>query len=56
MVRPASASKPEIEALHASGVDIRLGDLSDGVEKLAQLLEGVDIVISAVDAQAIKQQ
>lgn len=56
LVRPASQSKPNTEALRASGVEIRLGDLTDGVSKLKETLSGVDIVISAVIASAIESQ
>lgn len=56
LVRPASQSKPNTEALRASGVEIRLGDLTDGVAKLKEILAGVDLVISAVIASAIESQ
>ena len=56
MVRPTSASKPAAEALRASGVEIRLASLTDGVEKLAQTLAGADIVISTVAATATEAQ
>ena len=56
MVRPSSASNPETSRLRALGVDIRLADLSDGVEKLANTIGGVDIVIGTVSGWAILQQ
>ena len=49
IVRPESIDKPEIAKLKAAGVDIRPGDIvSDSVEKLTSLLQGVDILISTV--------
>ena len=56
MVRPASATKPQVVKLRERGVDIRLGDLTDGVEKLKTVLSGVDIVVSAVVAWSILDQ
>ncbi|KAI0364821.1 NAD-P-binding protein [Pilatotrama ljubarskyi] len=54
LIRPQSASKPAARELSASGVEIRLGDLTDGVPKLKEALAGVDILISA--ARAISDQ
>ncbi|KAI0359472.1 NAD-P-binding protein [Trametes cingulata] len=54
LIRPSSASKPATEDLTASGVEIRFGDLTDGVSKLKDALAGVDILISA--ARAIGNQ
>ncbi|EIW55885.1 NAD-P-binding protein [Trametes versicolor FP-101664 SS1] len=56
LVRPASQSKPATQALRTSGVDIRIGDLTDGVAKLTEALAGVDVVISAVVAWSILAQ
>ncbi len=56
MIRPASLSKPEVEKLRSSRVEIRTGDLNDGVEALKKILEGVSVVISTVVARAISQQ
>ncbi|EIW53909.1 NAD-P-binding protein [Trametes versicolor FP-101664 SS1] len=56
LVRPASASKPAVESLRESGVEIRLGDLKNGVEKLKEALVGVAIFISAVDARSLEDQ
>ncbi|KAH9888501.1 NAD-P-binding protein [Cubamyces lactineus] len=56
LVRPASSSKPAAEALRASGVEIRVGDLFDGVEKLTSALAGVDVLISAVTAFVVEHQ
>ncbi|KAI0764294.1 hypothetical protein BD413DRAFT_615759 [Trametes elegans] len=38
LVRPASVSKP--------GVETRVGDIAEGVEKLKGILVGVDVLIS----------
>ncbi|KAI0800644.1 NAD(P)-binding protein [Fomes fomentarius] len=56
VIRPASLSKPEVEKLRSSGVEIRTGDLNDGVEALKKLFKGVSVIISAVVALAISQQ
>ena len=56
LVRPSSASKPAVQDYRSKGVDIREGDLRDGVEKLKGYLDGVDILISAVDAETILAQ
>ena len=56
LVRPASVTKPVVETLKASGVEIRVGDLTDDYEKLKGHLRGVDILISAVNARVVGQQ
>ncbi|KAI0705991.1 NAD(P)-binding protein [Cerioporus squamosus] len=56
VVRPTSVTKPAAEELKAARVEIRVGSLTDDYEKLKQLLQGVDVLISAVDAQAVDQQ
>ena len=56
MVRPCSASKPSLSYLKASGVEIRLGDLNDGLERLKSILGGVSILISAVGVREIASQ
>ncbi|KAI0692307.1 NAD-P-binding protein [Cerioporus squamosus] len=56
LVRPSSSSKPDINALRAAGVEIRLGDIHDGVERLKTALSGVDILISAVSGWLIPDQ
>ena len=48
LIRPSSLTKPSTQALAAQGVDIRVGDITDGVEKLTEVLAGVDIVISCI--------
>ncbi|KAI0628427.1 NAD-P-binding protein [Trametes polyzona] len=56
LVRPASQSKPATQTLRASGVEIRLGDLRDGVPKLKEVLAGVSIIVSAVSGWSIPEQ
>lgn len=52
-----SASKPEVEALRSQGVEIRIGDFAaDAPAKLSGHLKGVDVLLSTVSAEAIKQQ
>lgn len=36
--------------LKAKGVEIRVGDATDSVDSLVEVLKGVDIVISVIDA------
>ena len=45
-----------IETYRKSGVEIRIGDLKDSVEKLTEALAGVDVFISAVVAWLIEDQ
>ncbi|KAI0359436.1 NAD-P-binding protein [Trametes cingulata] len=56
LVRPASLSKPAVEQLRASGVEIRTGDILDSTPKLKEALAGVDILISAVDGLLVPAQ
>ena len=56
MVRAASLSKPATEQLRAAGIEIREGDVADDYEKLKQVVEGVDVLISAVNASAVPLQ
>ncbi|OCH87804.1 NAD-P-binding protein [Obba rivulosa] len=56
-VRPSSATKPATEALRSQGVEIRYADIEkDSVDRLKEVLAGVDILISAVTAEAIPAQ
>ena len=56
MIRAASLSKPATEQLRAAGIEIREGDVTDDYEKLKEHLQGVDILISAVNARVVGQQ
>ncbi|KAI0692308.1 NAD-P-binding protein [Cerioporus squamosus] len=56
LVRPESASKSAAEKLRSSGVEIRLGDLEDSVEKHKETLAGVDILISTVIATSVSKE
>ncbi|KAI0756723.1 NAD-P-binding protein [Daedaleopsis nitida] len=56
MIRPGSLAKPDVEKLRSLGVEIRVGDVGDGLDKLKKLLEGVHTFISAVSAMAITAQ
>ena len=55
-MRPASRSKPALSYLKTLGVEIRLGDLHDGVERLKSALAGVAILVSAVGPRDIAAQ
>ena len=50
LIRPSSADKPILMELEAKGVEIRIGDATYPVDDLVPLLEGIDVVISAIDA------
>ncbi|KAL5498553.1 hypothetical protein ACEPAH_1907 [Sanghuangporus vaninii] len=55
--RPSSASKPEVQALKARGVEIRIIDLENWtVEQIAESLQGVDTVISTIFFAEIPRQ
>ncbi|EIN04063.1 NAD(P)-binding protein [Punctularia strigosozonata HHB-11173 SS5] len=57
LTRPVSANKPYIKELAAKGVEIRIGDIStDGHAKLVEILQGVDVLISAIYAGLIHDQ
>jgi hypothetical protein len=57
LIRPASASKPEVTTLREQGVDIRLADLeSPDAAQLRSVLEGIDILLSAIDSRVLDQQ
>ncbi|KAH9933629.1 NAD-P-binding protein [Epithele typhae] len=56
MVRAQSASKPEVDALRAAGVEVRVGELTDDFERLKAVLAGVDTLISAVAPHVVAQQ
>ncbi|KAI0644860.1 NAD-P-binding protein [Trametes meyenii] len=56
LVRPASSTKSATEELRASGVEIRLGDVTDGEDKLREVLAGVDIIVSGVVAWVLQAQ
>ena len=56
LVRPGSVAKPIVADRKASGVEIRVGDLTDDYAELKEHLQGVDILISAVDGRIITQQ
>ncbi|PCH44151.1 NAD(P)-binding protein, partial [Wolfiporia cocos MD-104 SS10] len=57
LTRPSSISKPEVEVLRAKGAAIYIADIhSDSVERLTEVLSGVDILISAVHATAVLDQ
>lgn len=50
MIRPSSLEKPLVADLKAKGVEIRVGDSTDSVDSLVEVLKGVDVVISCIDA------
>jgi hypothetical protein len=55
--RPSSADKPEVAALKERGVEIRVADFDqDEASKVREALAGVDVLISAVFGDALKQQ
>ncbi|RPD53615.1 NAD-P-binding protein [Lentinus tigrinus ALCF2SS1-6] len=56
LIRSQSVTKPAVERMRTSGVEIRVGDITEDYEKLKEHLQGVDILISAVDARVVGQQ
>ncbi|KAI0364823.1 NAD(P)-binding protein [Pilatotrama ljubarskyi] len=56
LVRPTSISKPVVQGLRASGVEIRTGDVHDSAPQLKEALAGVEILISAVDGKLVAHQ
>ncbi|KAI0364824.1 NAD-P-binding protein [Pilatotrama ljubarskyi] len=56
LVRPASVNKAAAQEFRASGVEIRTGDVTNGVAQQKEALAGVDILISAVDGYLVAAQ
>ncbi|KAJ7137577.1 hypothetical protein C8R43DRAFT_1019729 [Mycena crocata] len=52
LVRPSSLDKPQVKKLVELGVKIRVADLDGSVEELADVLNGIDLLISAIGATA----
>ncbi|EJD05566.1 NAD-binding protein [Fomitiporia mediterranea MF3/22] len=56
-VRPPSASKPEVQALKARGIEVRILDIVNWtVEQLVEPLKGINIVISTIYVADIQHQ
>lgn len=56
LARPSSAAKPQVKEIAQRGVSIRIADITGPVDELAVQLEGVDILISAIDARSLLSQ
>lgn len=56
MIRQSSLKKPEVLALQEKGVNVVSADLSAPENELAQLLHGMDTVISAISASGLSAQ
>ncbi|KAJ7065688.1 hypothetical protein C8F01DRAFT_982107 [Mycena amicta] len=56
LVRPSSAGKPEVKALRALGVEVRVASLEDPIPTLVKLLSDIDILISTLDGLHTLQQ
>ncbi|KAJ7755232.1 hypothetical protein B0H16DRAFT_1417967 [Mycena metata] len=52
LVRPSSVTKPAVKALAARGVNIRVADIAGPLEELIKILAGIDVLISAIDAES----
>jgi hypothetical protein len=52
LVRPSSADKPQVKALADHGVKLRIADIEGPIENLVNILAGVDVLISAIDAMS----
>lgn len=48
LVRAQSVDKPGVKSLVAAGAELRIGDISETVDKIEAFLQGVDVVISLV--------
>ncbi|KAL6303046.1 NAD-P-binding protein [Sparassis latifolia] len=55
-VRASSLSKPVVVEYRKNNVIIHEADIDDGVEKLAKVLHGVDVLISTITARKILSQ
>ncbi|GBE78820.1 hypothetical protein SCP_0200170 [Sparassis crispa] len=55
-VRAPSLSKPAVVEYRKHGVIVRAADIDDGVEKLAAVLDGVDVLISTITAEKVPNQ
>ncbi|EPS95753.1 NAD-binding protein [Fomitopsis schrenkii] len=57
LTRPSSASKPAVNALRVRGVEIRIGDCTaDPPAKLAEHLQGIDVLLSAINTESTLEQ
>jgi len=50
LVRPASAEKPAVKKIADRGVEIRVVDIAGSIDDLVSALSGIDVFISAIDA------
>ncbi|TPX17886.1 uncharacterized protein E0L32_002987 [Thyridium curvatum] len=56
LVRPASKDKPAVQALKTKGVQVVPIDLQGPLNELVSVLDGVDIVISAIHYQSLADE
>lgn len=56
LIRPSSANKPIVSKIKERGVEIRLGDANDSIEKLVELLADIDVFISTMGATGTLEQ
>ncbi|GME48262.1 Isoflavone reductase family protein [Neofusicoccum parvum] len=56
LVRPSSAEKPQVKVIAQRGVSVRIADVGGPVDKLVEQLNGVDVLISAIDARSLLSQ
>ncbi|KAI9655128.1 MAG: hypothetical protein M1821_005611 [Bathelium mastoideum] len=52
LTRPASVDKPAVQAFKKQGLEVVTGDPANGADELAPLFQGIDTVISTIDAQS----
>ncbi|KAF7330996.1 Glycoside hydrolase [Mycena venus] len=52
LVRPASKDKPQVKALADRGIKTHLADIEGPIDGLVDILAGVDVLISAIDAMS----
>ncbi|KAJ7286373.1 hypothetical protein C8J57DRAFT_1446898 [Mycena rebaudengoi] len=52
LVRPSSKDKPEVQEMAKRGVNIRVVDIEGPLDDVVKALEGVDVLISTIDAMS----
>lgn len=55
-MRPASKDKPAVQALKTTGVQVVPIDLQGPLNELVSVLDGIDIVISAIHYQSLADE
>ncbi|KAE8424010.1 hypothetical protein BDV36DRAFT_242510 [Aspergillus pseudocaelatus] len=56
LVRPGSVEKPSVQQIKDRGVPLRVADLNASEEELVSILQGIEILISAIGPHDLLQQ